>query len=261
MGLNNSQKILIAATFMVSFLLFFGFDYKPKNIKTLEKSRVNNLEATSIDNLLLEARKNLTSEQSTILESFKENTSSKVDSIKVEALKKYSSMWYEYGFATISAYFAEEVAKVENLASSWSIAGTTYTIAMKGTDDELEKEYARNRAIGAFESALSLEPEVVSHKINLALVNVESPPKDQPMKGILMLRDLNTAYPKDVAVMNQLARLALQTNQIDKAIERLETAISIESENNVTICLLAEAYNLKGLEAKSQEFAERCKSR
>jgi len=261
MGLNNSQKVLIVAILAFSSLLFFGFDYKPKNIKTLEKSRINNLEATSIDNLLLGARKNLTSEQSTILESIKENTTSKVDSVKVEALKKYSSLWYEYGQPTISAYFAEEVAKTEKSAASWSIAGTTYTIAMKSVEDALEKEYARNRAILAFESAVSLEPEVVSHKINLALVNVESPPKDQPMKGILMLRDLNTAYPKDVAVMNQLARLALQTNQIDKAIERLEAAINLESENNVTICLLAEAYNLKGLEAKSQEFAKRCKSR
>lgn len=261
MGLSNSQKVLIISTLVVSLLLFFGFDYKPHNIKTLEKSRVNNLEATSIDNLLLDARKNLTAEQSTILESIKENTSSNVDSIKVEALKKYSSMWYEYGYPTISAFFAEEVAKTEKTAASWSIAGTTYTLAMKGNEDALEKEYARNRAIGAFESAISLEPEVVNHKINLALVNVESPPKEQPMKGILMLRDLNTAYPKDVAVMNQLARLALQTNQIDKAIERLESAISIESENNVTICLLAEAYNLKGLEAKSAEYAKRCKSR
>jgi len=78
------------------------------------------------------------------------------------------------------------------------------------------------------------------------------------MQGILMLRDLNTKYPKNVAVLNQLGKLALQTNQSERALERLEAAIKLEPENNVTICLLAEAYSQLGDKTKATEYKKKC---
>lgn len=233
--LTKGQKILIFSSLLMVGLLYFGFDYKPKNIKSLEKSRENNLEVTSIENLLLEARNTMSLADQNLMEAMKPK--SKDD---LESLKAYSSKWYELGFPVISAYYAEEVAKRDSTAESWSIAGTSYGLGAKSSEKEKEKLFANKRAIACFENAISLQPEEISNQINLALMYVDMPPKDQPMKGILMLRQLNEKNPKNVSVLNQLARLAIATNQLDKAEGRLKEAIAIEPNNKMTNCMLAD---------------------
>lgn len=242
----KTQNVVLILSVGLVALLYFGFDHKPKNIQDLEKTRSNNLEATSIDNLLISARKKLSLEQSTVLQNIKSDVDKAEGEVKIAGLKNYSSTWYEYGFPTISGYYAEEIAKIENNAEAWSIAGTTYLLALKSNEDELTKDFASTKAVQCFENARSLEPIEINHQINEALVYVERPLKEEPMKGILMLRELNTKFPENVAVINQLARLALQTNQIDRAIQRLEEVLKLEPENRTAQCLMAEAYDKKG---------------
>ena len=78
------------------------------------------------------------------------------------------------------------------------------------------------------------------------------------MEGIMMLRKLNEDNPKNVKIINQLAKLAIRTNQIDRAIERLLIAVGIDSENNTSNCLLAQAYEAKNDAANAQKYAAKC---
>ena len=98
----------------------------------------------------------------------------------------------------------------------------------------------------------------INDKINLALIYVDNP-DTSPMQGIQMLLKLNENNPDNVQVMNQLARLALRTNQTAKAIQRLEKALGFEPENNNSICLIAQAYAQAGNESKAKEFQDKCK--
>ena len=85
---------------------------------------------------------------------------------------------------------------------------------------------------------MSLESDI-DNEVNLALTYVEVPLEDNPMKGILMLRELNENHPENVTVIMQLARLSLQTGQFDKAVERLEKVIELRpSSANAYCCLL-----------------------
>ena len=84
---------------------------------------------------------------------------------------------------------------------------------------------ARPKPLSAFEKAISLNPGNVDHKINKALCFVELPDEGNPMQGILQLRELNQKHPDNVNVMVQLARLALKTNQLERAKERLQQAL------------------------------------
>ncbi|HOY12891.1 MAG TPA: tetratricopeptide repeat protein [Saprospiraceae bacterium] len=254
----KAQNIVIILSVVLVALLYFGFDHKPKNIKDLEKTRSQNLEATSIDNLLIAARDQLSVEQNTILQNLKSDADKVEGTEKADVLKNYASTWYDYGFPTISGYYAEEIAKLINDADSWSMAGTTYLLALKGEEDEVTKDFAAEKAVKAFENARSLDPQKVDFQINEALVYVERPLKEEPMKGILMLRDLNTKYPENTAVMNQLARLALQTNQLDRAVERLETVLKLEPENQMAHCLLAEVYDRKGNSELRDQYLATC---
>lgn len=258
MALNKTQIGTIIIAILAFAVLYFGCDTTTAEIKKADQSRALNMEATSIQNILLDVKKTLTKEQMSIVEALNvELKKADTDEKKVNLQKRLSSTWYEIGQPTVAGYYAEEVAKIEQSEESWSIAGTSYLLGVKSAQKEKMRDFASTRAIAAFESAMSINPDNIDHKINKALCFVENP-SGSPMEGIMMLRKLNEDHPKSVKVINQLARLAIRTNQFDRAIERLLVAVGIDSENNTSNCLLAQAYEAKSDIENAKKYAAKC---
>lgn len=258
--MNKSQIFVITGALLLFLLLYLGFDTTPPKLKSLEKSRNLNIESTSVSNLIKDATPKLNKEQKSIVDAINlDLENSGKDSIKrMEILKSLSGTWYDLGYPSIAGTYAEEIANMQKSEDAWSVTGTTYALCVKNETDQKIKNFCSKRAIKAFESAISLAPQKIEPRINLAICFVDNPDQNNPMQGILMLRELNTKYPENVAVLNQLGKLALQTNQIDKALARLEAAISLEPDNMNTICLLASAYSDAGNEAKANEYKKKC---
>lgn len=255
-------NILILASVALLATMYFGCSTLGKKQKEVEKSRLSNMEATGLSNLVKEASQKLSDSQKSVIEAIQlDLDQSGKDTLKrISVLKTLSGTWYEMGYPAIAGTYAEEIAVAEKSEEAWSMAGTTYALCVKNAGENAkEKEYCSKRSIGAFEKAISLAPENVDNRVNLAICYVDNPLPDNPMQGILMLRELNTQHPENVGVLNQLGKLAIQTNQIAKALTRLENAIKLEPENKTTICLLAEAYSASGDKAKAQEFIDKCK--
>lgn len=257
-GLNKGQKTSIVVAILCFCTLYFGFDITPKKQKELEKSRSLNIEATSIQNLVIEAREKLGPEYNILEAMNMELNSIEIDSNKVEQLKAISGKWYELGYPAIAGYYAEEAAKINNTSEAWSIAGTTYLIGSRESTQEKTKTWSFQRAIKALENAISIDPENIDHKINLALGYVDNPPSDDPMKGILQLRNLNEQYPDNVKVLTQLGRLSLATRQYENALERLSRAEELEPGNQNIICLLAEAYSALDQRSLAEDYNKKC---
>ena len=251
------QWVAVGIALGLSAILYWGFDIIPPKQQALNKTRALNVEATNVEVLKREAKEQLTAFQQADLAAV-ELSLEQDSSQAVPLLKELSGKWYEFGYPAISGYYAQEVAKRESSGESWAIAGSTYAICAQRTDQEKVKQYCSQRAIQAFEKALSLDPDRTDYRLNLALVHVDNPPKDNPMKGILMLRDLNREQPDNVSVLNNLGRLAIQTGQYERALERLEHALSVDPENTLTICLLAETYTALNQQEKAEPFARQC---
>ena len=73
-----------------------------------------------------------------------------------------------------------------------------------------------------------------------------------------MLLDLNKKFPENVPVINNIAKFALQTGQLDKAEQRLLKANNLLPNNKTTICLLAELYSSKGDISNAELFRDKC---
>lgn len=259
MKISKSQSILVVASIAIFCFIYFGMSTIPKEQKAVGMSRATNIEATGIQNIVTSSKKALSKEQLNIIEALQtEYHDAKSDNDKTERAKSMASKWYEFGVPIVSGYFAEEIAKIQNTKEAWSIAGTTYQIGMKSSSEEKEILFAKGRAVKAFENAISLSDNNINDKINLALIYVDNPDTN-PMQGIQMLLKLNENNPDNVQIMNKLARLAIRTNQTEKAIIRLEKAIGLEPENNNSICLIAQAYAQAGNEVKAKEFQDKCK--
>lgn len=256
--MTRDQWIAVGLTTLLFLVLYFGFDIKPKSQKQLEKTRAVNIEATSIDNLIKEARIKLGAKYGLIEALHLELNALKNDSLKVEKLKQLSGKWYELGFAAIAGYYAEEIARIKEDADSWSMAGTSYLLAIQQSEEVKVRTWSLQRSVKAFESAISMEPQNISHQINLALAYVEMPPSDNPMKGILMLRQLDESFPDNVKILSQLGRLSISTNQLDNALKRLKRAEELDPENKNVICLLALTYEKTGDRELADKYNRKC---
>ena len=180
------------------------------------------------------------------------------DTAKTAAYRQLSSQWFQMEKPGISGYYAEKVAEITRDEDAWSIAGTTYSLCLQREQEEKIRSFCTEHAVQALEKAASLNPTNIQHKVNLALVYAENPPKETPMKGILMLVDLNKQYPNDVLVLTQLGRLAIKTGQFDKAVQRLGKAAELDPSNKTAVCLLSQAYGGLGESAKAADFKSKC---
>ena len=258
--MTKLQLTVIILSIVTLLFLYIGCNKKSTAQKSLEKSRSLVIELTNIDNIIQDARKELSPSdagQLSLLE--KELSKMESDSNKVNLWQRLSGLWYDLGHPAISGFYAQEIAKTTNRESSWSISGTTFAICIKNSEDQKIKEFCTNRAIESFENAISLNPGNISNRINLALSYTDNPPKDNPMKGIQMLLKLNEENPDNVPVLNNLAFLALKTGQNERALVRLEKALELEPNNKDVICLASKVYGSLGQNEKSRFYDNECK--
>lgn len=260
----SKGQLLFTAAFVALFLiLYFGFDTKSQSQKLIETSRAVNQESTDVRVLIDQAKPILNDMDKGLIKSL-ENELASVQSDTLKKLmvhEKLASAWFELSFPEISGYFAEEIAKAKQTEESWAIAGTTFAYGLKKKDSEKKvKDYCYAHAMTAFENAISIQPDNIDHRINQALVNTDHPPANNPMKGILQLVELNQKFPNNVKVLSQLGRLAMQTNQFEKAIERFTSILAIDNNNIMATCGLADAYDAIGNSESAVLYINKCKN-
>jgi len=258
----NKQQIILVLFFVALFFgMYFGCDYVPKNHpKAGQTEKVPEGQGTE-QKLIEEAKAALGPEQKAslvLLEQQAQGTDA--DSSKISALKKLSGEWFRFKNSTVSGVYARMIAEAEPSEKAWVIAGSMFQDGYQQTDKEEIRRYCSTNAVKAFEKAIELNPENLDNKISLALCYTDNPPQDNPMKGILMLRDLDGKFPSNPKVLFQLAKLAMRTNQFDKAVARLEQILAVQPKNSSAVCLLADAYKGAGKNDKAQLFAKKCES-
>jgi Flp pilus assembly protein TadD len=258
--MKKAQYLALLGATALFLALFLGFDTKNDAQKTTERSRSIQAESTSMETLVEDAKAHIEPGQSAEIADLEQRIAAATDDKqRIELLKQLSGLWYRLGQLPVAAGLAQQVAEGENTDAAWSVAGASFYAALGAAQDPTLRKFCAERAVKAFESAASLSPENPEHRVNLALVYAENPPPDNPMQAVMLLRDLESKHPDNPSVYNALGRLAIKTGQWDRAIQRLEKAWALDNKNPNTPCLLAQAYQGAGNNAKSNEFAVICK--
>ncbi|HMG16822.1 MAG TPA: tetratricopeptide repeat protein [Saprospiraceae bacterium] len=258
--MTKHQIIIVSTAILLTGVLYFAVDTKLKKTDKQESIIKEDGELSNFDQVINIQKDSISAESKKEIEFVEKsllNTST--DSMKLELLKKLASLWYKEGKAVVSAYYAEKIAEKENTAEAWQIAGTTYRLGIQNTNNEKLKDLSSQRAVKTLETAIKLDSAKITYKIQLAMVYVDRPLQNNPMKGILMLRDLNEKYPDQPGVILQLGQLAMRTGQYEKAIERFKKALTLLPKESNIYCLLADAYTAKGDNVASFEAAKKCK--
>ncbi len=259
--MTKLQIFVVLSAIFLFFALYFGFDTVPPKQKSIEKSRALAQTSTDISNLLLEAKEDISTSVATNLLVLEQQLGlAETDSAKVNAYERLSSAWYQQKQAAIAGYYAEQLAEIDKGEEAWSIAGTTYAICVQREEEQKVKDFCRQHAVTAFENASSLNSKNVQHRLNLASVYAEHPPANNPMKGILMMLDLNKQYPDNVLVLINIARQGMRTGQYDKAAARLEKAYSLDAENANVVCMLSQVYEQLNKTQEAEAMLKQCQA-
>lgn len=218
------------------------------------------LEATGVQTLIREAHLDLTPARRATLSTLEERLEGQEDdSARVDLLQQLAGEWYEAGEPAISGAYATQIAELRNTESAWAIAATTFSLCLKQEDiDDKTRQYCGSQAERAYQSAISLNPDNPENRINLAITYADNPPPDNPMKAVIMLRELESNYPDEPLVYTTLAQLAIRTNQLDRAADRLMTADRLRPDDPDIVCPLAKVLENLKRTGEADIYARRC---
>jgi Tfp pilus assembly protein PilF len=138
-----------------------------------------------------------------------------------------------------AAFFAEQFSKkygtLPNILKTAQLYFEAQTYAIDSKKGSLLGEKAREY----FEKALSLDPNNLLVKTNMAMTYVDTP---TPMKGITLLREVIEQEPTYVPALFNLGLLSIKSNQFGKGQERFTQILKLEPNNfkaalNLGFCL------------------------
>jgi len=146
----------------------------------------------------------------------------------------------------IGAYYAGEAAKLENSEKNLTFAAHLLLDNMMSSTDVPMQRWLATQAKELFDKALIINPNNDSSKIGVGVCYMFGNISENPMQGILAIREIADKNPDNLYAQMMLGLGGIQSGQYDKAIERFLIVIKKQPNNIEAILNVAAAYEHTG---------------
>jgi tetratricopeptide (TPR) repeat protein len=205
-------------------------------------------DSVTIGNLLERAKKRLNPTQIEKLAKL-ENSITRGD-VKQQAInqnKALASFWKTEGKVFEPyIYYSAEAAKLENSEKTLTFAAHQFLDNLMIEVNPAMAKWLASNAKDLFEQALQVNPNNDSSKIGLGACYMLGGISNNPMQGILPVREITQKNPNNVYAQFILGLGGKKSGQYDKAAERFEIVVKNQPNNVEAMLHLAECYDLKG---------------
>jgi lipopolysaccharide biosynthesis regulator YciM len=224
----NKQLLLAGIGIALVLVIYMAFTNKPPAITAFDEKRSLLLDSLEIpgEERLRELEVKLTG---------------KISDAELDSL---SHGWYHAGYPDIAADFDRQLADRKPSVAAYMRAGQTFFEALPTDTSQTMQVNLVYGARYCYEQALAIDSNYLDARIGLAQVFVQG--TNEPMKGIMMLRELDAQYPGNVAINMELGRFSVMSGQYDKAIERFNSVLQKDSLHLQARFLLAESFMAVG---------------
>lgn len=144
------------------------------------------------------------------------------------------------------AYYTGEAAKLENSEKSLTFAAHLFLDRLLTEGDHAMQIWLGSEAKVLFEKALGINPNNDSSKVGLGACYIFGNIADNPMQGILKIKEVADKSPSNIYAWMMLGLGGKKSQQYDKAIERFAQVIKTDPKNLGAILNMAECYEIKG---------------
>ena len=174
---------------------------------------------------------------------------------KLPLLKQLADKWHDVNKSSPQAYVLEEIANKESTFENWLKTGDAFSEAYSNLQDTVMVPVLTQRAIHAYEVALSLNENSLEAKTGLGSAFVTG---SNPMQGITMLLEVVKEDPKNSKANFNLGLFSMQSRQFDKAVDRFKTVVE-EAPSAEAWFYLATSYENIGLKKEAINAYEKSK--
>lgn len=247
----------LGAIVLVLLLYFAGKTASKTHTKTTVNTTVS---AISIDDYiteqtvkLLAAEKEQINSISTALKATDPKDTATLNKLYLQS----AEFWKNMGNKAIASYYLYEFSNVAATKEAYNNAGDGLIDAYKDHADSVISNNLITFALRSYENAVKIDSSDVELQIKLADVYVQG--SQEPMKGIGILRELESKHPKNISVLLALGRMSIQSGQYDKAKERFKSVLTIEPQNTESLYFLAITEAELGHKSEAIRLFEMCK--
>jgi tetratricopeptide (TPR) repeat protein len=157
------------------------------------------------------------------------------------------------------AYYTGEAAKLENSEKSLTFAAHLFLDNLMTEGQPAMQYWLGSNAKVLFEKAIAINPANDSSKIGLGACYLFGNISDNPMQGILPVREIAQKNPDNLYAQMILGLGGKKSGQFDKAIERFSIVVQKQPENVEAVFNLAECYDQKGDKANAVKWYRQVK--
>lgn len=243
-------------------IYFFGNTVPPRKAPAQPGgSMTHDTSAFNIDNILAASKAKLTPGQQTRVEQLEKSVvRGDVNHQRAEIYKQLAAFYRDSAHLLLPfAYYTAEAAKLENSQKSLTFAARFFLESARSQHDQGLKNWMANESKQLFEKALVLDPGNDSLKVGLGSCYIYGTIADNPMQGIMMIREVAERDPSNMYAQYMLGVGGLMSGQLDRAIERLSLVASKQPGNVEVMLMLAEAYERKGDKPNAAKWYETVK--
>ncbi|MCX6291394.1 MAG: tetratricopeptide repeat protein [Bacteroidetes bacterium] len=179
------------------------------------------------------------------------------DKSNLVLLDSLGKVWDRLQQPIISAHYFEVIAGLQPGEKTWLNAAYRYFDAAKIAGDTSLRNSMVSKAIASYNNVLSYNPENLDAKTDLGACYVDG--TNEPMKGILLLREVVQKNPNHENAQYNLGILSVKSGQYPKAIERFQKVLEINPSRKEMYYLIGKTYRMMGENQKALENLERLK--
>ena len=251
--MKKQQIVLIAsAIILLCVVYFFGNTVPPKKMPA--KAQAKDSSALNINTILQASKQQLTPAQQIQIETIEKNSD------EIARYRELAAFYRDSAHLLLPfAYYTGEAAKLENSEKSLTFAARFFLENARSQRDQGLKNWMAGQSKELFEKALVLDPGNDSLKVGLGSCYIYGTIAENPMQGIMMIREVAERDSSNMYAQYMLGVGGLMSGQLDKAVERLSLVAARQPENVEVKLMLAEAFERKGDNANAVKWYESVK--
>ena len=257
---NNQFLFLLVAIGLIGLIYFFGSTKPPQNTtsKTADHANTEAISATfSFDSLKTVFLNQMNTKNASSITNLEKQLTNSTTALQSGVYDTLVRLWKAADKLNMAAYYFGEKAKLENSEKNLNFAGQLHLDLMHEAPYQGLQIWEAKQAISCFDQSLQSNPNNDTVKMALASCFIQG--VGETMKGVQILLGIVKEHPDHVPANILLGKMAVQSQQFDKAIVRLERLKTIEPKNTEVLYFLAEAYKGKGEKEKAIVLFEQCK--
>lgn len=247
--MKRQQLFIISGALALLVLLFFfgKTTIQKKDSPAVIPPRATANTPVQFNDILAKAKQKLSAEQNQKLAGL-ENAVIRgdVNEQKMHVFHQLAHFWKDSAkIFEPYAYYTGEAAKLENSEKSLTFAAQLFVDNLLTEGEPAMQNWLATNAKDLLDRALKINPDNDSSKIGAGACYMFGNISDNPMQGILAVREVVQKNPDNLYGQMILGLGGKKSGQFDKAIEHFIIIVKKQPKNLEAVFNLAECYELK----------------